>query len=102
MIKYICLLTFFFLQSAWSASEDTMQFAEPPKRISYYLHYCHFRGSITSQLITSDKSNPKEACADDHMEAGKSYPMLHTCLDEDGNISRMFTHLYLWKKPVEE
>ena len=89
MIKYICfLLIFFFLQSAWSASEDAMRFAEPPKRISYYMHYCHFRGSITSQLISSDKLNPQEACADVHMEVGKSYPMLHTCLDEDGNISR--------------
>ncbi len=88
MIKYIYLLAFFFVQSAWSASEDTMQFAEPPKHISYYMHYCHVRGSITSELISSDKSDPKQACADAHMEAGQSYPMLHTCLDKDGNIDR--------------
>ena len=89
MIKYVWLLTaFFFFQSAWSASEETIRFTESPKPISYYMHYCHVRGSITSQLISSDKSDPKQACADAHMEAGQSYPMLHTCLDENGNIDR--------------
>ena len=53
---------------------------------NYFFYDCHFRGSITSNVITSSKPNQEQACAEHNMEAGKTYPMFHTCFDEDGNI----------------
>ena len=109
MIKYICFLMFLFFHSAWSTPEKSLRFPErfakpsrhtefksqyeyieltpePPRYIYTYQHWCHFRGSITSLLISSSNPSQAQACADYSMEAGQSYPMKHTCLDDDGNL----------------
>ena len=66
---------------------------EPPQYISINRYFCHVRGSITSLLISSSEPSQEQACADHDMEAGKPYPMKHTCLDEDGNTNVVYSSL---------
>ena len=111
MIKYICFLMFLFFHSAWSVHDGELDLLEaqrpeyrvlkiqqPPdykvlkaqrpeyKHLYSYKHWCHLRISTTSQLISSSNPNRAQACADHGMEAGRSYPMKHACLDDDGNL----------------
>ena len=109
MIKCMCFLMFLFFHSAWSVHDEELYLVAepelslfkvpppelrlfkvpPPEYVHTYKYRCHFRGSTTSQLISSSDPNQAQACADHSMEFGQSYPMKHTCLDEDGNISNI-------------
>ena len=54
-----------------------------------YKHYCHHRGSLTSVPISSLNSDETAACKALKMKPGEAFPLKHTCLDKNGNISKI-------------
>lgn len=54
-----------------------------------FMHWCHFYGSLTSKKISSDKASAEEACANRGMQAGRSYPLMHRCINMKTGLNRL-------------
>ena len=48
---------------------------------SFYIHYCHSRGSLISRRIMSSNGSKLRACAERGMEAGQAWAYKYTCQD---------------------
>ena len=110
-MKYIWILSLLFSQIAWSAEGlkgDAVQLSDlveippfggpdsdlyveiPPLN---FLYYCHYRGSLTSELITSSNPNQEKACASHNMKSGQAFPMIYNCSDKNGDTFSVYSSL---------
>ncbi len=54
-----------------------------------YIHYCHVRGSLKSEVVYSESSNTALVCDEKGLQPGEAYPMRFECHNDNDLLIRI-------------